>query len=148
MVAIDRLFIDNTYCVRMLIAGCFVSSALITYIIWFPPHNILLLHILLVIFGITSSTEIIVFAFARDQVGANLMATAASFMNLLVMCSGMIAQPLIGWFLDLGWTGQMVGNTRIYSNIDCQIALSFVPVMMLVGGIVGLIWYINAKKGG
>jgi MFS family permease len=133
--------------VRMLMIGCF-SSAIIGFIIlWAPIHQIVYLHILYVLFGITSSTEVLVFAYARDQVGPSLMATAASFMNLIVMCSGMLAQPLVGGILNLLKSSRHTQyDATLFLVGDYQIALSFVPVMMLVGGVLGLIWYINHNK--
>jgi hypothetical protein len=35
---------------------------------------------------------------------------------------------------------------HLFSIQDYQMALSFVPVMMLLGGLLGFIWYINHKK--
>ena len=133
---------------RILVLGCFLSAIICFVIIWFPVHNLVIMHGLLVLFGFTCSSEILVFAYVRDHVGATLMATAASFMNLLVMCSGMIAQPLLGWFLDHFWSGNMQGNSRFYALLDYQKAMTLVPTMLLLGGIVGFIWYWRANRQG
>jgi MFS family permease len=133
---------------RILVLGCFLSAIICFVIIWFPPHDLIMMHGLLLLFGITCSSEILVFAYVRDHVGSALMATAASFMNLLVMCSGMIAQPLLGWLLDYFWSGRMQGHSRFYALMDYQKAMTFVPIMLVLGGLIGLIWYWHAMLKG
>ena len=41
--------------------------------------------------------------------------TALGFMNMCVVGSGAVMQPLIGWILDLNWDGAMLEGARIYS---------------------------------
>jgi len=135
--------------VRMLVIGCFVSAALGFIIFWAPIHNIILMKCLIVLFGITSSTEILVFAYARDQVGSDLMATGASFMNLIVMCSGIVAPiaiPAISNWAKGGSASTVQG--QLMSVHGYQLGLTFVPAMMLIGGMLGLISYLyqNNKK--
>ena len=132
--------------VRMLLVGSFIAALLGFMLLWLPIDNVLVVQILSFLFGLVSSSQILVFAYARDQVGADLMATAASFMNLIVMCGGLVAQPLVGELLRLTTpTGAQVDGA-LFSVHQYQLALSFVPIMMLIGGIVCLVWYIKHKK--
>ncbi len=132
--------------VRMLLVGSFIAAMIGFALLWLPIKNILLVQTLSLLFGLVSSSQILVFAYARDQVGADLMATAASFMNLIVMCGGMVAQPLVGALLRLTTPTGTQADSAIFSVHQYQLALSFVPVMMLFGGIVCLIWYIKHTK--
>jgi MFS family permease len=132
--------------VRMLLVGSFVAAFVGFILLWLPIQNILAVQVLSFLFGLVSSSQILVFAYARDQVGAELMATAASFMNLIVMSGGMVAEPLVGALLR--WTAPTGAKLdgAVFSVHQYQLALSFVPVMMLIGGIVCLVWYVKHKK--
>lgn len=125
--------------VRILILGCFISAIIGFSILWLPLNNMLLIKALVFLFGIACSSEVLVFAYARDKVGSHLMATAASFMNLLVMCSGLLA-PIIIPALS-GIMHSQVKFGQVISIQGYQIGLSFVPMMMLIGGCLGLLWH-------
>ena len=55
---------------------------------------------------------------------------------MCVVGSGAVMQPLIGWLLDLNWTGTIVGGVRVYSTDAYTIALSSLLVVT-AGAFVG-----------
>lgn len=46
------------------------------------------------------------------------------------MMLGLLAQPLVGWFLDLSWSGAVVDNVPDYTVSDYRFALLSVPVSL------------------
>lgn len=113
--------------------GSLVGAILISIIILVPSMPILLLFILLFLFGVFTSSQILVFAINCDGGKHNTVATAAAFTNCLVMVGGIIFQPLIGKVLDLVWNGAMINGVRSYSMLDYQYALAMLPLLLVVG---------------
>lgn len=120
---------------KPLIVGSILATMSITIILIWPTMNHFLLSLMLFLFGLFSSVEIICFAVGRDLVGVKLTATAMGVINLLIMLGGMILQPLAGWLLNVFWNGVMIHQVRIYAADDYRKALIIVPVGMLIAAI-------------
>jgi sugar phosphate permease len=65
--------------------------------------------------GLSSSVMIIGFAFVKESVPSALAGTVSGVCNMGVMIGPMVLQPLLGWVLDLKWTGEVAEGVRIYS---------------------------------
>lgn len=124
--------------------GSIVAAFLISVIIFVPSMPISMLFILLFLFGIFSSAQILVFAINCEGGKHNVVATAAAFTNCLVMVGGIIFQPLIGKVLDLIWDGTMINGIRSYSALNYQHALAIIPLLLL-GCFVLTFWVREAK---
>ena len=62
--------------------------------------------------------------------------TALGLMNMCIVGSGAVMQPLIGWLLDLNWAGTIVDGARVYSAAAYTSALSsllLVNIAALIG---------------
>ncbi len=112
-------YISDITCTRRIpiSLGCLLSAFTISLVIYFPPMNTGLLYLLLFLFGIFSSFEVLCFAISRENNPDSLVATASSFTNLLTMAGGIVCQPLVGKILDLFWSGQTQNGDRIYSAL-------------------------------
>ena len=75
------------------------------------------------------SVEIICFVMARESVPEELTATAMAFVNMLVMFSGLIVQPVVGWLLT--WSHQH-SIQHPQSLIDYRVAFLFIPLGLLL----------------
>lgn len=69
---------------------------------------------LAVVIGLSSGCMILGFAFIKESTPPSLSGTATGLCNAGVMIGPMILQPLVGWLLDLSWTGAYVSGVRIY----------------------------------
>ena len=47
-------------------------------------------------------------------------------MNMGVVGSGAVMQPLLGWLLDLNWTGEILDGARIYGEHAYSTAFLFI----------------------
>jgi MFS family permease len=125
---------------RPLIIGGILSLLVFMIIIFKPFHiSLHLLYGLLFLFGVFSSVQIICFAISRENNPTHVAATAIAFTNFLVMCGGMIFQPLIGRLLDLGWTGEMQSGIRVYSVAAYQHAFMSILICIIAGIILAFI---------
>jgi MFS family permease len=122
-----------------LLFGCILSAIAISWVIYFPNTPLILVKVLLFLFGVFSSIEVVCFAVGRETSPRHVSGAAVSFINLLVMLGGMAFQPLVGKFLDMNWAGQMEQGIRVYGVHGYQIALSILPISMVVGVLLTLV---------
>jgi hypothetical protein len=73
------------------------------------------------------------FACAREHNPPQMSSTAMGIVNVAVIGSGAVFQPLVGWLLDLQWTGEVAAGVRVYSAEAYRIALSSVSVAGIGG---------------
>lgn len=116
-----------------LLLGCVFSAVTIFWIIWFPETPLYIVNFLLFLFGVFSSIEVVCFAVGREICPRHVSGAAVSFVNLLVMVGGVAFQPLVGKFLDMHWSGVISQGVRVYSAFNFQMALTVIPVSILLG---------------
>jgi MFS family permease len=123
--------------------GAISCGAIISIILAFPNISHWTLSILLFLFGVSSSVQVIVFAFCRDLSPLKLSGTALALTNMIVMLGAIISQPAIGILLD--WVGNKEGVSKLslsYSLSDYQFALSILPLSMgLCCILLGILWW-------
>lgn len=99
---------------------------------------IIALYPLLLVFGICNSVEVLVFAVARESFAPKIGGTVLALVNMFVMVSGMIFQPLTGSILqDLGHGIQSTDHT-IYPAGDYRLALSVIVIGLVLSAILSL----------
>lgn len=119
-----------------MIVGSIISLIIIYVIIYVDSLSLSITGILLLLFGVFSSGFLPAFSIIREINTDDHSATALGFMNTLNMVGGAALQPLIGWFLDISWHGQLVNQAREYSLHSYQIGLSTLPICMLTSIII------------
>lgn len=117
--------------------GALFGAVSILLILYVPHIPLSLGFILLFIYGFCCSSEIIVFAVVRELCGNQILATIVAFVNMLVMVSGQILQPLVGKILDLVWNGAILDGVRQFEATDFQWALMALPLLA------GLAWLLT-----
>ncbi len=83
---------------------------------------------LLFINGACSAGLVVTFAIVRENSKAHIAGSAMAFLNIGVISSGAVLQPLIGWLLDLNWDGRFEAGRRLYSQAAYENALWILPV--------------------
>jgi sugar phosphate permease len=112
-----------------------ITAALFSILVYCPVIPLSLTPVLMFVTGVVAGGQILYFAAAKEINPAGISATTIGFTNTLVMLSGIIFHPLLGFLLDLGWGGQMMDGIRVYSTEAYQIALSPVPVCLFASWI-------------
>lgn len=122
---------------KPMIIGSLLACIAISIILLRPELPTVLIAILLTLFGLFSSAEILSFVIARERAGQGVTATAVGFINLVVMLGGAIFQPLAGHLIDLSWNGARGAHgVPIYSLHDYQFALWLIPACMLISFVI------------
>ncbi|MBN2479335.1 MAG: MFS transporter [Parachlamydiales bacterium] len=101
-------------------------------VIYFPVIHIYVVYFLLFLVGVFSSAELLCFSLAIELNTFKAKATAAAFTNFMISCGDAVIQPLVGFLLDFNWSGTILKGIRMYSQKDYQIALSCLPIALIL----------------
>lgn len=118
--------------------GSLVAAILISIVLYVPFLPKVVVALMLFIFGVCSSAQILVFAIGRENSRFELAGTVVALTNLFVMLSGVIFQPIIGIVLDSRWNGLIMQGVRNYTLADYQYALSVLPLGLIIACILTL----------
>ena len=116
----------------VLMVGSLGATICFGILLYSPQLSIVSINVLLFLIGAFVAAEILVFAIGCEISSPKAAGTAVAGTNFLVMIGGAIFQPVAGWLLDLYWTHHLVNGVRHYSYHDFQIALTVLPVGLLV----------------
>lgn len=119
---------------KKVMSGAVVGSLIIFFIVFYMP-NIPLggMFCLLFLGGLVGGGQILCFVSANEINPPHNSGTTIGFINCLVMTSGSIFQPLLGWLLDLARNGHVSADgTPIYILQNYQYAFSAVIFALLL----------------
>lgn len=112
--------------------GSAMAAIAVAMVIYVPNLPVWAVFVSLFAFSFFSCAHVIVFAISREISPVKSAGTAVAVTNMFTMIGGMLFQPLIGKVLDVHWSGQIVNGVRVYSVSDYQLALSILPIVMLI----------------
>ncbi len=115
----------------ILLVGSITALAALTTLIFSTPVNTPLLMLLIFIMGAGGSAMTVCFGSVKELNDANYSSTSLGLMNMCIVGSGAVMQPLIGWLLDLNWNGEMLDGARVYSASNYTVALGSLLVTNL-----------------
>lgn len=116
---------------RIMLVGA-ILSCFINVIIMVLNISYFSMAILLFLVGFVFPCQSLIFSAVCQVTPYSNNCTAVSFTNMVVMISGVIMQPLLGWLLDKVWDGYMKDGFPIYSIENYQFALMSIPLCLLV----------------
>jgi MFS family permease len=107
-----------------------ISFAVMLYVPDLPPA---IFGLLIGIAGFGGASMNLCYATGRESLPARNIGVALGLINMTaVALGGIVIQPLVGWFLDLQWTGELKNGARLYSAEAFQWALVVVPGLSLL----------------
>lgn len=80
--------------------------------------------------GFGSGAQVVGYPTVTDSNPAALAGSALGLASMLVMSGGAIAQPLVGWLIELNWNGTMINNVPILSAYNYNFGFWLMPVAM------------------
>lgn len=123
-------FLENR---KLILQIALLSSLIIFLMILYPlTQDKAILKLLLLLYGIASSGELLVFAVARDETALNVAGTATSVINMIVMLGGVCFQPVIGLLAGLVNKPGSETSATISTN-HFQSALLVIPMALIIG---------------
>ncbi len=120
---------------RVILWGSILATLFISVVLYVHALPFIVVCILLALFGIASSVECLTFAMGADICTPQTTAMTMAFINFFVMISGLFMQKVVGWFLDLNWSGHLQNGIRVYTSQDYQHAMLVVPIALIIAAI-------------
>lgn len=111
-------------------AGLLATTLAVFYLPGLPVGGAALL---LFLNGVMAGSMVLVFAVIRARWRAGQVGAAFGLVNTVIMGSGAVFQPLVGFLLDLDWDGAMAGGARVYSRAAYDLAFATLPAAALAG---------------
>lgn len=117
----DRVGRRKPFLIAAPLATCLLWMVFIL-VPWQPGWQGLLLCFLI---GLLGSGTSVAYIAGKEAVAAWQAGMAMAVVNTGLFLGVAIAQPVLGWLLDLNWEGAMTGGARLYSLQDYHHALWF-----------------------
>lgn len=126
----------------VILAGLALSLGALLVILFGGIVSKAVLIALFFINGIGSCAMVVCFGAVRELNRPENSATALGLMNMFVVGSGAVLQPLIGWLLDLNWAGETVDGARVYDAAAYAIAFT----TLIAANVLGLVCAFGLKE--
>ena len=94
--------------------GLIVNIASFVTLVFTPFTDPALLGALFFLNGLGGSAMVVCFSTIREHNTPENSATSLALLNMCVVGSGAVMQPLVGWVLDANWAGGIVDGARVY----------------------------------
>jgi len=119
----------------LLYAGLMINLISFVSIIFVSIEDTSILTALFFLNGLSGSVMVISFGAMREHNAPENNATALAMLNMFVVGSGAVMQPLVGWMLDLNWQGGVLNGVRIYSESAYSSAL----LLIVAGNVLAIV---------
>lgn len=117
----------------VMILSVITSFVFIATVLYLPHLNTALLFLLLFLYGVANTGVATAYAVASEINPHRVAGMSMAFANMASVIVGAAFQPVIGWFLDLQWDGQMVNGAPFYSEHAYRVAMMALPLCLLAG---------------
>ncbi len=115
------------------VLGLALTAVAMAALAWSPGLPLWAVSVLCFLCGFGGSSQIVGFAAVRELNSPAAAGAAIGIVNAAVTGGGALYQPLLGWLLDLAWTGEMAGGARVYAPAAYSTAFSVLVAGALVG---------------
>ncbi|MDO8953309.1 MAG: MFS transporter [Gammaproteobacteria bacterium] len=123
---------------RIIWIGSLLSAICAVIALYMPSLSYSLVCVLFFAIGMLSSVGILTFVMGNDVATSQNNGMAIAFINFLVMLSGVFMQRLVGWLIDLHWSGQFLNGIKVYSLQDYQGAIAVIPMSFALASLVAV----------
>lgn len=123
----------------VMLASALLATLSVCVLLYTPSLPVAAINGLLLAQGIAVAGVVICFAAAKENNPAEDSGAAMAVVNMTIIASGAIMQPLVGWLLDLGWRGAMADGVRVYDAAAYKSALVVLPLAGLAACVLALL---------
>lgn len=115
-----------------MVFGALLSLIVNAIIIVVPDIPYAVMLGLLFLVGVFFSSQPLIFSSVTQLTPHSSNGTVVSFTNMIVMISGVVMQPFLGWLLDWIWDGVRNNGIPLYTIADYQFALTSIIGCLVV----------------
>lgn len=109
---------------KFLVYSGIITILLMLLIIYWRPHSIIIIGILLFLIGFVTNASVIIYAMAAKMTPNMATSSIIGVANMVNMGGAALIQALIGWALSATITAGSIGNFIV--------ALSIIPILLLL----------------
>jgi MFS family permease len=109
--------------------GAVISVAAFSVVVFYTPESTILLMGMIFLTGVGGCAMTTCFSSVKELNNLEFRSTGLGLMNMCIVGSGAVMQPLIGWLLDMNWSGTIIDGARVYSESAYTSALSSLLVL-------------------
>ncbi len=119
-----------------MLIGAAMSAGIWGGVVFIDGLPLAIMYVLFFLGGISYTFKTLSFASICDIMPRNFSGISIAFVNMIVMATGIIFHPLIGFMIDYHWSGVVDGQENLYSLADYKFGLITIPVSMVLAMIV------------
>lgn len=119
-----------------MLLGAVSGIAVYLVILYLPDIPIILMYGLFFAAGFCYTAKTLSFAAICEIMPRHESGVSVGFANMVVMSTGVIYHPLIGYLLNMNWNGSLVDGKPIYSLLDYRFALIVIPISLALAVII------------
>jgi len=116
---------------RLIIVNTLLGALVFSTILYFPHFSKPYLGVLLFLFGFFSAVQVLIFTIIRNFYTSNIVGSAFAVTNLFIMLGGGIAQPILGYLLDI-FSHNHLSKVITFSPSAFTYTLSFIPAAFVL----------------
>ena len=113
----------------ILLGGSMLALIALACLIYYTPDDSLLLMLLIFLIGAGGSSMTVCFGSVKELNDSRYSSTSLGLMNMCIVGSGAVMQPLVGWLLDLHWSGEMLDGARVYAGSNYSLAFTSLLIL-------------------
>lgn len=117
----------------VMLAAAVASLIFMACALYVPHLSVTTLFILLFLYGMANAGFATSYALAGEINPRRVAGTSLGFANMASVIVGACFQPIIGWFLDMQWDGQILHGAPVYSPEAFRYAMFALPVCLALG---------------
>lgn len=119
-----------------------VVTTLVWLTIFLGDFSLNWLYILFFIAGFAYTAKVLTFASIVESMPINMSGVSLAFVNMVVMTTGIIFHPVIGFLIDYHWDGQVTASgIPAYTMENYRFALMIIPICLAMSAIV--LWFMK-----
>lgn len=107
--------------------SCFITAALIVCLLYIPSTSLLLNGFLMFAIGVSCGAYMLSYSISNELAPPEALSTCTGFTNTLAVLSAPLAQPFIGYLLDV-----VSGHSGHYTLANYQTVLLIIPLFLII----------------
>lgn len=116
-----------------MITSGILSLVIVLMIVHIENMPLFLANALLFALGFTGQGPVIAYAAGREVNPPAAAGISSGLINTLLIGTGAASQTLVGWLLDLHWTGTVNGSAPVYTASDYRFAMNSLILLLVIG---------------
>jgi Na+/melibiose symporter-like transporter len=124
-----------------MLIGTIITSA-VWFVVFICDLPLGWLYVLFFIGGFAYTAKCLTFASICEVMPLNMSGVSLAFVNMIVMTTGIIFHPLIGYMINFHWDGiHTASGIPNYQTGDYRFALLIIPICLVISGFV--LWFMK-----